>query len=487
MNAPIRRLGVVAAAMFCALLVATTIIQFAQARSLDSKPGNRRTLLASYNKERGSILVGDMAVAVSKPTKDDDLQWLRTYPQGLLYAGVTGYFSFTYGSSAIERNYDGFLSGNSDRLFYRRLVDAITGKPAQGASVQLTINAKTQAVAARALGNQRGAVVALDTKTGAILAMVTSPTYDPNLLASHNLNEVQSAYVSLNNDSSQPLFSRAINGDLYPPGSTFKLITTAAALESGKYTPDSTLLGPAQLLLPDIGTRAYLPNDFAGPCGPTGKTSLSNALKVSCNTAYALLGMDLGQDAVRSMAIKFGFGQPLNIPLSVTPSIFPTVLNQSQLAQSSIGQYDVRATPLQMAMVSAAIANGGKEMMPYLVSTVRATNLDVIQRTDPKIFANPISSQTAQELTTMMESVVTDGTGMNAAIPGVNIAGKTGTAEHGVDLSADVWFTGFAPADNPKVAVSVLVENGGTAGQEASGGLVAAPIAKRVMEAMIEQ
>ncbi|RNI19684.1 peptidoglycan D,D-transpeptidase FtsI family protein [Flexivirga caeni] len=482
MNAPIRRLGMVIAAMFCALLISTTLIQFVQARSLDDRPGNRRTLLASYSKERGSILVGGTAVAVSKRT-DDQFKWLRTYPQGSLYADVTGYFSFTYGSTGIERSYDNLLNGSSDKLFYRRLTEILTGQSAQGASVQLTINAKAQEAAAKALGNQRGAVVALDPKTGAILAMVTSPTYNPNLLASHNLDKVQSSYTALLKDPAQPLLNRAINGNLSPPGSTFKLIDAAAALESGKYTENSELPGPARLRLP--GTDNYLPNDWPGNCGPGGKVTLKRALTISCNTAYASLGMELGQDAVRSMATKFGFGQPLSIPMSVTPSVFPGSLNKPELAQSSIGQFDVRASPLQMAMVSATIANGGKEMTPYLVQSVRDGNLDVIESTDPKTFSTPISKSTADSLTDMMESVVTQGTATTAAIPGIKVAGKTGTAQHGKGRNADVWFTAFAPADNPTVAVAVLVENGGTVGQEATGGLVAAPIAKQVMEAVI--
>lgn len=482
MNTPIRRLGLVVAAMFCALLVATTLIQFVQARSLDDRPGNRRTLLASYSKERGSILVGGSAAAISKKT-DDQYKWLRSYPHGSLYADVTGYFSFTYGSTGIERNYNDFLNGSSDKLFYRRLTDILTGQSAQGASVQLTINAKAQQAAQKALGNQKGAVVALDPKTGGILAMVTSPSYDPNKLSGHDLDKVQRSFTQLSKDPDQPLLNRAINGNLYPPGSTFKLVTAAAALESGDYQTDSTLPGPAKLRLP--GTNNYLPNDFPGSCGANDEVSLKRALTISCNTAFASLGLKLGQDDVRSMATKFGFGKSMSIPMSVTSSVFPSDLNKPQLAQSSIGQYDVRATPLQMAMVSAAIANGGKEMSPYLVQSVRDKNLDVIQSTDAKEFADPISDDTAKGLTDMMESVVSDGTGTNAAIDGIKVAGKTGTAEHGSGHHADVWFTGFAPADNPKVAVAVLVENGGTVGQEATGGVVAAPIAKKVMEAVI--
>ncbi|TWP38233.1 peptidoglycan D,D-transpeptidase FtsI family protein [Leekyejoonella antrihumi] len=481
MNSPIRRLGAVVALMFCALLVAATIIQFVQANSLDNRPGNRRTLLASYSKQRGSILVGGNAVAISKPTSDD-LKWRRTYPNGKLYADVTGYYSFTYGASAIEQAEGGLLSGSSDRLFYRRLVDVITGKPPQGASVELTLNAKVQQAAAEALGNQRGAVVALDPKTGAILAMVTSPTYDPNPLASHNLTSVSKSWTQLNNAPNNPLINRAINGNLYPPGSTFKLVTSAAALASGKYTPNTTVPGPARLKLPQ--TTVSLPTDDGQPCGPNDKTTLIHALAVSCNTAYASVGMNLGAAAVRNQAQKFGWGQDLKIPLAVTPSVFPANPNLPELAQSAIGQFDVRATPLQIAMVSAAIANNGKLMTPYLVQTVRDKNLDVIQSTDPKLMSTAVQPGVAQQLTTMMEAVVNSGTGSNARVPGMKVAGKTGTAQVGGNQIADDWFTGFAPADNPQVAVAVVVENGGNMKQGSSGNTVAAPIARKVMQAV---
>lgn len=484
MNTPIRRLSVVVMAMFAALLIASTMIQFVQAKTYDAKPGNRRTLLKSYAKERGSILVDGTAVAVSKPA-DDDLKWLRTYPQGPEYAAVTGYFSFTYGTSGVERGYNDLLSGSSDKLFYRQLPDILTGKEPQGASVDLTIKAKVQAAARKALGNQRGAVVAMDPKTGAILAMVTSPTYDPNLLSSHDLNAVQTNWKNLTTANSQPMVNRAISGNLYPPGSTFKLVTAAAALQSGDYNPDSELDGPAALKLP--GVTKPLPNVTGQACGPNDKTTLTHALEISCNTAFADLGMKLGQDAVRQQASKFGFGQQLTVPMSVTPSTFPANLQQAQLAQSSIGQFDVRVTPLQVAMISSAIANDGKVMRPYLVQTVRDKNLDVIQSTDPSVLSEAVSSQTAGKLRDMMVKVVSNGTGVRAQIPGMDVAGKTGTAETAPGVNADVWFTGFAPANNPKVAVAVVVEDGGTAGQEASGGSVAAPIARAVMEAVVNQ
>ena len=485
MNTPIRRIGIVVAAMFCALLMSSTFIQFVQAKDLQERPNNRRTLLASYSKERGSILVGGDAVAVSTET-DDQYKWQRKYPKAKMYAPVTGYYSFTYGKNGgIERTNDEELSGSSDSLFYRRLVDVVTGRPPAGASVETTIDPAVQKAAYDALGDQRGAVVALDPKTGAILAMVSKPSYDPNLLASHDLPSVSKAWTKLTTDKRNPMINRAIGGDLYPPGSTFKLVTAAAALESGKYSPESELDAPAELDLPQ--TTVNLPNVDGKECGPGGKDNLAHALKISCNTAFGSLGMQLGQDALREQAGKFGFGQSFRVPMRVTPSTFPTSLNQPQLAQSAIGQFDVRATPMQVAMVSATIANGGKEMTPYLVKNVRDSDLDVISSTDPKELAKPISGDTASKLTEMMQGVVDGGSGRKAKIPGMKVAGKTGTAQTAKGKAADVWFTGFAPADNPRVAVAVVVEDGGTMADEASGGIVAAPIAKKVMEAVVSK
>ena len=483
MNAPIRRLSGVVALLFCALLVSSTAIQFVQAKSLQDRPGNRRTLLADYARERGQILVGGGAVAKSVPTKDD-LKWLRTYPQGELYSHVTGYYSFTYGAGGgLEGAANDLLSGSADKLFYRRVTDIITGKDQTGASLELTINPAAQKAAEQGLGDQRGAVVALDPHTGEILALVSHPAYDPSVLSSHDTAKVQAAWKRLNADKGRPMLDRAIAGDLYPPGSTFKVVTAAAALESGKFTEESQIPGPASLDLPQ--TSAKLPNDDHQPCGPGNKTSLKHALVISCNTAFGWLGMDLGADALRTQAQKFGFGDKLEIPMSVTPSTVPAELNKPQTAQSAIGQYDVRVTPLQVAMVSAAIANNGLVMQPHLVRRVLSSDLEVIDQPDPVQLSQAVSPDTAAALTRMMEGVVTSGTGTAAQIKGVDVAGKTGTAQHGEGLAPHAWFTSFAPAQDAKVAVAVVVEDGGRAGNEAFGGKVAAPIARSVMQAVL--
>ncbi len=482
MNAPIRRISTLVAALFVSLLVSTTAIQFVEAKSLNARPDNRRTLLSTYGRERGQILVGDTAIAKSIPTKDQ-YKWQRVYPKGAAYADITGYYSFFGAAGGLELADHSLLDGSSDKLFYRRVSDLFTGRKPGGASLQLTIDPAIQNAAIKAFGNQHGAAVALDPRTGAILAMVSRPSYDPNTLATHDLAAVVKASDKLNKDAGRPLLNRAIGGDLYPPGSTFKIVTAAAALSSGSYSPQTQIPGPAVLDLPQ--TSAVLPNDFPAACGPNGKTTLEHALIISCNTAFGWLGMQLGADALQTQAAKFGFGDALAIPMTVTPSQFPANPNKPQQAQSAIGQFDVRVTPLQMAMVSAGIANRGTVMKPYLVQSVLGSDLNVIDSAQPEQLSDAVSPEVAAQLTSMMEGVVQSGTGTAAQIPGVKVAGKTGTAQHGAGLPPHAWFTSFAPADNPTIAVAVVVENGGNAGNEAVGGRVAAPIAKAMMEARL--
>jgi peptidoglycan glycosyltransferase len=482
MNAPIRRLSVLVLILFGSLLLSSTYIQFVQASSLQDKPNNRRTLLENYSRQRGPILVAGKTIARSVPT-DDELKYVRRYTDPELYAHLTGYYSFVYGAGAgIERSENALLSGQSDQLFYRRVVDVLTGRETQGASVELTVDPAAQKAAADGLGTQRGAVVALDPRTGAILAMASNPTYDPNTLSSHDLAKVQASYKRLLADDDDPLVNRSINA-LYPPGSTFKVVTAAAALSSGKYTEDSVLPGPASLDLPQ--TSVNLNNDDGRPCGPGDKVDLTKALEISCNTAFASLGLALGPEALVEQAAKFGFGDRIGVPMPVSPSVVPADMNKPQTAQAAIGQYDVRATPLQMAMVAAGVANHGVVMSPYSVKTVRSPDLDVIDQAKPQQLSQAVTKEVADQLTRMMVQVVEDGTGTRAQIPGVKVAGKTGTAQHAKGQPPHAWFICFAPADDPQVAVAVVVEDGGKAGNEAFGGKVAAPIAKSVMEAVL--
>ncbi len=484
MNNPIRRLSVVVAFLFACLLVSTTTIQFALAKSLNARPDNRRTLLSTFGRERGQILVAGKPVAQSVPSKDE-YQWQRTYTDGDLYGHITGYYSFLYGAGGgLEGSENDLLSGSSDKLFYRRITDMLVGKQPHGASLELTINPAAQKAADEGLGNQRGAAVAIDPQTGAILALVSHPAYDPTALASHDTTATEKAWKQLTGDKTQPMVDRAIAGNLYPPGSTFKLVTAAAALSGGKFTPQSVLPGPAVLDLPQ--TSVGLPNEGHRPCSSSGKVTMTEALRISCNPAFGWLGMQIGADALRAQAAKFGVGDALSIPMRVTPSSVPADLNPPQLAQSSIGQYDVRMTPLQVALISAAIGNGGVVMKPYLVkAAVVDSDLSVVDAPSPQELSQAITPEVAGELRDMMVGVVHSGTGTPAQIPGVSVAGKTGTAEHEVGANPHAWFTGFAPATNPKVAVAVVVEDGGNAGSEAAGGRVAGPIARDIMKAVL--
>ncbi len=484
MNSPIRRVAAGCMLLCVALLANITYVQAFQADDLNERSDNRRVLLDEYARQRGPILVGDTPVARSVPT-DGELGYLRQYANGPLYAPVTGYYSFVFGRTAVERAQNPILSGDDDRLFVRRLVDLVTNRQPQGGAVQLTINAAAQEAAYDALGDNTGAVVALDPRTGAILAMVSKPSYDPNPLASHSVEEQQAAHDALVADPAKPDRNRAIAQTL-PPGSSFKIVTLAAALDSGRYEPDSVVPAPAEYDLPQ--STVNLPNQSGRPCGPNDQTDLVNALRISCNTAFAFLGNDLGDDALREQAERFGFNStPLTADdLNAAESVFPLDPDPPQTALSAIGQFDVRATPLQMAMVSAAIANDGDLMDPYLVQEVRAPDLELLDQTEPRVLSWAVSADTAQEITDMMVNVVDRGTGENAQIDGVQVAGKTGTAESAPERPPYAWFTSFAPADDPQVAVAVVIEDApDTEATDIAGGRLAAPVARAVMQAVL--
>ncbi len=483
MNDPIRRLATLAGLLMVALLVSSTWFQVLGAKSINERTDNKRTALATYAQERGQILIGGRPIARSTPV-DDALKWQRVYTEPELYAHLTGYYSFDYGAGGgLEGAENSLLSGSDDKLFYSRIGDTLAGRSPKGASLELTINPRAQKAAKEALGDQRGAVVALDPTTGAILAMVSNPSYDPTPLVSHSPETATKAWKRLNADTSRPMVNRAIAGNLYPPGSVFKIVTAAAALEDGRWSPDSSIPGPAVLDLPQ--TSADLPNSHGGACGPGCRVTLADSVRQSCNTSFGWLGMELGGDALQRQAGMVGFGDSLRVPLTVTPSTFPGDLSPPQEAQSAIGQYDVRVTPLQIAMMSAAVANDGVVMRPYLIQSVQGSDLSVMTETKPEQLSEAMSRQTAGELVPMMRSVVESGTGSAAAVPGIAVAGKTGTAQHAVGAAPHAWFTGFAPADNPKIAVAVVVEDGGRAGNEAYGGSVAGPISAAVMKAVL--
>jgi peptidoglycan glycosyltransferase len=480
-NAPLRRVAVACLLLFGALLVNANWLQVVKANAYQNDPRNARVLIKQYERERGPIVVAGQAVAQSTPT-NDSLKYLRSYPGGPAYAPVTGFYSLVYGATGIEKSQDAVLAGTDARLFVRRVSDLVTGRTPQGGSVVLTLNPAAQAAAFDGLSGKRGAVVALDPTTGAILALASSPSYDPSTLSTHTPRDIQAAYQQLNQAPDAPMLDRALRAT-YPPGSTFKLVTTAAALGSGKVQPDTVLDAPDQLTLPQ--TKTTLSNFGGESCGAGGKITLTQALVISCNTAFAKLGGDLGDGALRDQARKFGFGTDVEVPLAAARSIFPDLVNLPQTYLSAIGQYDVRMTPLQGAMIAAAIANHGKLMRPYLVQEVQAPDLSVLTEAEPKVLGQAVTGDVADQLTAMMVRVVDNGTAQAAQLPGVKVAGKTGTAQHAEGAAPHAWFVAFAPAQAPKVAVAVVVEDGGNLGNEATGGALAAPIARSVLQAVL--
>jgi peptidoglycan glycosyltransferase len=477
--------------LFGLLMLNANWVQVVKADAYRDDPRNSRVLLRTYERERGAIAVvqpdgsGRTAVAESSRT-DGPLTWLRGYPGGAPYAHATGYFSLVYGRTGLERSEDEVLSGEDDRFFVRRLSDSITGREPQGGNIITTLDAAAQEAAYDALGDNRGAVVALDPRTGAVLAMVSKPSFDPARLSSFEPADIRAYYAQLNEDSSDPLLNRTISRT-YPPGSTFKVVTAAAALSSGDVTTETQIPSPRELDLPQ--TTANLRNFGGSSCGAETIT-LGEALRISCNTSFGSLGLSLGAERLREQAEAFGFGDDSFFDeLSMVPSQAvgsDRSLDAPQTALTGIGQLDVATTPLQMALVGAGIANQGTVMKPYLVEEVRSPDLTPIEEAVPEELSEAITPEVADELTTMMEAVVTEGTAESAAIPDVAVAAKTGTAQTQEENKPYAWFVSFAPADDPRIAVAVFVQDAsGVARDDVAGGALAGPIAKSMMEAAL--
>lgn len=484
MNKELKRVGFVIVAMFLALFGSTTVIQVLQADALAADSRNTRTLYDSYRTQRGAILAGDVVLAQSVPTGDEYV-YQREYPQGAMYAAVTGYFNPTQGSNGIEQAMNAYLSGTANSQFLDMLNQIVAGQSPKGAAVEVTIDPDVQKAAWDALQGYTGSVVALDPSTGRILAMVSTPTFDPNELAGHNGKEVRAKYNALLDDPKDPLINRTI-GALNPPGSTFKLITATAAYASGNYTPESKLPNPAVYTLPGTSTPIY--NSGRGTCGPGSTVTISDAIKLSCNIPMAELGVELGDNALRDAAQAWGYNDDsLTVPMSVAASNYPDVVDKPGTALSAFGQGEVQATAMQMAMVSAGLANDGTVMTPTLIDRVTGRNLEVLQEPTPTVYKEACSPEIAGQITESMTASVTAGAANNARIDGVSVAGKTGTAENGPGDPYTLWFSGFAPADNPQVAVAVVIEDGGGEGQSGSGNTLAAPVAKKVIEAVLNQ
>ncbi len=476
-------------ALVVLLLANATVTQVFRADGLRSDPRNQRVLLDEYSRQRGQITASGQLLAYSVATSGR-YRFLRVYPEPLAYAPVTGFYSLRFSSAGLERAEDAVLNGSDERLFGRRLADFFTGRDPRGGNVDTTLLPRVQQAAWEAMqqgcaGGCRGSVVALEPATGKVLAMVSAPSYDPNLLATHDTAAQGEAWQRLRDDPNSPLTNRAVS-ERYPPGSTFKVITTAAALQSGMTDAEQLTAAP-QIPLPD--STATLENFGGTPCGNAPTAPLREAFERSCNTAFVQLGMRLGADALRSTADAFGFGTPpAPIPLQVAESTVGAMPDAAAVGMSSMGQKDVAVTPLQNAMVAAAIANSGVVMQPYLVERLEGPDLSDINTTAPAQQRRAVSAQVAAKLTDLMVGAE-QFTQQQGAIPGVQIASKTGTAEHGNDprnTPPHAWYIAFAPAQNPKVAVAVVVEDGGDR-LSATGGALAAPIGRAAIAAALRE
>ncbi|MET8025905.1 penicillin-binding transpeptidase domain-containing protein [Streptomyces avermitilis] len=479
----IRRAAALCALLLVALLVNAARVQIVQSSSYDENPANRRPTIARYGQPRGDIVVGGQPVTGSKDT-GEQLRYERTYHDGPLYAPVTGFASQVYGTTGLENAADGILAGTDPMLSLLPLWNDVSRDRKPGGKVVTTLAAGAQRAAYAGLAGRRGAVAAIEPSSGRILALVSAPSYDPGELSGTN-TAVTSAWDRLNRDPAKPMLNRAIR-QTYPPGSTFKVVTAAAALDAGMVRDlDAPTRSPDPYPLPE--TRISLTNE-AEHCE---NASLRYAFEWSCNTVFAKLGVDVGLRGMTGTAARFGFNDKgLRIPFPVSPSNFDMKLDAPQLALSSIGQFDTRATPLQMAMIAAAVAGGGSVKSPYLVERTTTSTGGTVSATSPRTLHQAMNPSTAARLREMMTDVVRKGTGKNAAIPGATVGGKTGTAQHGIGNSGTpyAWFISWVQADNalePAVAVAVVVEDAAARRGDISGGGDAAPIAKAVMEAVL--
>jgi len=484
-NRQIRLVGVGIIVLFIGLFAQLNYLQVFHAAALDAKPQNSRRIIKEYDTPRGNIVSSDgTLLAYSQPVKSN-FKYQRVYPQGSLFGQITGFFSFTYGSEGAEKTYDSLLTGAKAQFQLPSSLKALENELVnsdKAENITLTLSARLQAVAAKALGSHVGSVIALDPQTGAVLAMYSNPTFDPNLLSTSNQAQVERNYQMLVKAPGNPLSAGAYR-NRFPPGSTFKMVTAAAVYDHDPALATKAYPVTSGLVLPD--TNGQRLNNFAGEsCGG----ALLMDFTVSCNSAFGAIGLDLGGPALAAEAQSFGFDKtpPLDLP-GVAPSAFPTAASFAKdrpgLAKSAIGQENVAATPLEMAVVAAAMADHGRIMVPHILKNVTNSQNQAVETYQPKTWLQATSPATAGQMSTLMQSVVysADGTGAAGQVPGIKVAGKTGTAQTGLG-TIDAWFASYAPVTKPQIAVAVLVENQ-PSGDQYQGGTIAAPIARAIMEA----
>ncbi|MEE9473902.1 MAG: penicillin-binding protein 2 [Acidimicrobiia bacterium] len=481
MNSPIRRLALFLLAIFGLLVLDLTYVQVVAGPGYRDDVRNPRLAASRSSRERGPIISREGIVLAESVNDPDSAQsFLRLYPEDDLYAHVVGYSSLLFADSGLEEARDTGLRSDRD-LTISGLIDAFLGRETGAKGIRLTISNPVQQAAQRELAGQAGAIVAIEPTTGEILAMYSSPSFSPADL----LGEFSGPGDALTANETHPLTNRAIEMT-FAPGSSFKVITAAAALESGLANPDTSFINVLELELP--GSTAVIRNADRDRCGEGESVDLAGAFRRSCNTIFGQLGIDLGLEVIGEIAADFGFNRVLPFELTTVESSFPVdplVGDPAATAQSAIGQRDVRATPLQMAMVAAAVANRGLVMQPYVISEEFDRELNILEQFQPVEVRRAVSPGTAATLSRMMEDVVSFGTGRRAAIEGVAVGGKTGTAEV-PGQPPHAWFIGYARSEERQIAVAVVIENGGNAGEDATGGAVAAPMAREVMRTWLE-
>ncbi|MFH9616155.1 peptidoglycan D,D-transpeptidase FtsI family protein [Streptomyces pratensis] len=492
MNRPLRHIAIFCGLLMLALLIRANWLQYATSQELATHEHNRRVKITQFATPRGDIIVGGKAITGSKEVEGTDFKYQRTFKQGPMYAPVTGYASQAQGMSLLENTYDTILSGEDERFAFRHAKDILTGEPRRGGDVVTTIDPKAQEAAYKGLTDldARGAVVALEPSTGKVLALVSTPSYDPSVFAGNSFKEGDK-FQALVDDKGKPLANRPLR-ETFPPGSTFKILTAAAALEHGVVTDvnaptDAVSPYPLPLSSSKISSEAG-----DATCN---KASMKTAMQYSCNNVFLDAALKVGEEGMRETAEKFGFNQDVYSEefgdMLATKSLYPSELDKPGTALTGMGQGSLTSTPMQMAMVTAALANNGKLMQPYIVDKLQGPDLSVLEEHSPQQKSEAVSEETAKKVQEMMEFTAKEGSAKRALIDGVTVGGKTGTAQRGDDVSKEVpygWFVSYGKnADGRAVAVAVFIDPTAMdiSRSDISGGGLGGPIAREVMKSVL--
>ncbi len=475
MNKAMSRVFIVAVVLFVALVVNLTWIMVVRAQWFQDRPENKRSIAKEMKIKRGDIVAYDGSVIAGTERRSG--YYYRDYPSGTFAPQLIGYDSLQYGRSGIESQLNDQLTGQASDLGVQNWVDKLLGRRPTGANVKLTLVPAVQKVAQQQLQGKRGAIVVLDPKTGALIASASAPTYDPGHL--------DDRWATLSKDPTAPLLNRPTQG-LYVPGSAFKVVTASAGLDDGTVTPETQFVDTGTYVVfggkvTNYGGEVYGPNNF------------TFALTASINTTFAKVGNTLGRKRLITGAQQYGFYKTPPLPLpagEVVPSgrygknglLSPDAfMDPLDVAWAACGQEKLLATPLQMALVAGGVANGGRVMKPYYTQEIVTPDGQVVSKAQPEQWLVATKALTASQLNTMMQNVVNAGTGTQAALEGIQVAGKTGTAEKG-DGTNLAWFIGFAPANDPQVAFAIVIED-----TQSTGGEAAAPIAAAIIKTALAQ